>query len=529
MGETLAQLVLRLRNQTGLSQERLAKVSGVSKSEIFKIEKDKASPAIRPKTLEHLADGLGLSKDSPDRQLLFEVAWKREQLMRQRTSELARMLGPIPKISVTDQESEEGVLAAKAGHRGKNYSQPQVLERMEDVADCTIWMLNEASKLKLDAVGAEEILDTTQGSSSLFRYLGEDDCWSHAIRLAMESKWNVVSLYRMTSDLERAFEVIREIRNLSVYPEQYIPRYFRRIGELRPTYNLLIVPHIGALLALSTHNPTVVDAAFFYPDNPNFAPYIKSLTDHFNLLFTETTQLARTYKPRSPEWEETMTATCQLEADEFLANSQLDPITMPPALYDELLQESLRSENTYSAITFRRLKTHHAQRREAFERHVRSFKYPTIMPQGPFEDAVREGRYAMVYPHYPNKYVTVEKRRVVDHMEYFIRDLRRFDNFEIALFADDDRYAKDLLRTPWLVKGDAAVLTATYTESEDGQSLVEVSQLEITEPSIVRSYRQEFLEIWNAIADPDKATQKEKVIGWLTRHLEEAKGMREGG
>jgi hypothetical protein len=204
---------------------------------------------------------------------------------------------------------------------------------------------------------------------------------------------------------------------------------------------------------------------------------------------------------------------------------------MPPALYDELLKESLRSENAYSDMAFRRLKTHHTQRREAFERHVRSFKYPTIMPQGPFEDAIREGRYAMVHPHYPNKYVTVEKKRVVEYMEYLIRDLRRYDNFEIALFADDDagdRYAKDLLRTPWLVKGEASVLTATYTESEGGQALVEVSQLEIIEPSIVRSYRQQFLEIWKALTVPDKATQKENVIGWLTQLMEEAKGKGEG-
>jgi transcriptional regulator with XRE-family HTH domain len=528
MGETFSQLVKRLREQAGLTQERLAKKSGLSPSIISKYERDKASTKaptrVRDETLELLADGLGLSQDSPDRRRLVEVAWEREQQERDTTSRLrfARLLGPI-------EESGKGGTVHSTDDLKQYYSQPRVLERMEEVADCTVWMLGEASKLKLDKVGAEEILDTTQGSSSLFRHLGQDDRWSRTILSAMEHKWNVVSLYRMTGDLERAFEVIREIRNLSVCPEQYIPRYFRRIGELRPTYNLLIVPHIGALLALSTHNPSVVDTAFFYPaTHPDSAPYIDSLINHFNLLFAETVQLARTYKPRSSEWEDTLTSTCQLEADEFMANNHIDTLTMPPSLHDELLKEWLRLENDQSSMAFRRLKTHQIQRREAFEHHVRSFKYLIIMPQRCFEDTLREGRYALENPLYPNKYITVDTRQVVEHIEYLIRTLRRYDNFDIALIADRDPYAEELLRTPWLVKGEASVLIEPYTESEDGQHLVVASELEITEPSVVRAFRQQFLEIWSAIADPDKAKHKKNVIEWLTRLLEEAKDTGEG-
>jgi hypothetical protein len=214
-----------------------------------------------------------------------------------------------------------------------------------------------------------------------------------------------------------------------------------------------------------------------------------------------------------------MTATCLLEADEFLANNTIDSVTMPSALHDKLLKERLRLENVHSSMAFRRLKTQQTQLREAFERFVRSFRYLTIMPSSSFEDAIRQCRYPV--PYHPKQYIKVDKSQIVEHIEYFIRDLRRYDNYEIALIEDDHRYAKDLLHTPWLVKGEAAVLTATYTESEEGERLA--SELEITEPSIVRSYRQQFLEVWTATADPDKAKQKENVIRWLTKLLEEAK------
>ena len=65
--------------------------------------------------------------------------------------------------------------------------------------------------------------------------------------------------------------------------------------------------------------------------------------------------------------------------DEFMAYNNIDTMTIPPSLNDELLQETLRLEKADSAMAFRTLKTHHIQRREAFERHVRVFQYRTIL------------------------------------------------------------------------------------------------------------------------------------------------------
>jgi hypothetical protein len=122
----------------------------------------------------------------------------------------------------------------------------------------------------------------------------------------------------------------------------------------------------------------------------------------------------------------------------------------------------------------------------------------------------------------------VDKRQVIEHLEYLIRDLRRYDNYEIALIADDHRCAKDIPRTPWRVKGEAAVLIEPYTESEDKQRLKVTSDLEITESSVVRAFRQEYIGIWNEIAGQDKVKHKENIIGELTIFLEEVKS-RPGG
>jgi hypothetical protein len=122
----------------------------------------------------------------------------------------------------------------------------------------------------------------------------------------------------------------------------------------------------------------------------------------------------------------------------------------------------------------------------------------------------------------------VDKRQVIEHLEYLIRDLRRYDNYEIALIADDHPCAREIPRTPWRVKGEAAVLIEPYTESEDKQHLNVTSDLEITEPSVVRAFRQEFLTIWNEVAGSDKAKHKDNVIGDLTNLLEEVKSKPEG-
>jgi transcriptional regulator with XRE-family HTH domain len=528
---TFGELVIRFRKKKDLSQNEVAEASGLSLAQIVKIERDdrnkKAPIAFRESTLKRLAHGLRLSKT--DRALLFEAAWEREKQLRARKSDIARLVAGILKTSSPNEESKEGDTPDSAGDRQK-YSQPRALVGMREVADCAIWMLKNAPPLQ--QVGAEEILVTTQGDSSIFKSLGELDLWGRELRSVMRRNWNVVSLYRMTGEIDRAFEVIRDIRDVSIRPKQYMPRYFKLIGALRPTYNLLIVPRIGGLFALSTHNPTVIDAAFFYPaTHPSSGPYIDSLMDHFTLLYAETDQLARPYEARSVEWEDTLTRVCQLEADEFLATNYIDTLTMPPALQDESLKELLTFEGTYSSMAFRRIKTHLIQRREAFERYVKSYKYLTIMPERSFTEVLQSedaGFYRYPIPNYPQQSITVEKRQVIEHIEYLIRDLRHYDNYEIALIADNYPNEKDLLRTPWLVKGEEVALIEPYTESADGVDFQVTSDLEITEPSVVRAFRQQFLDIWNAITDPDKAQQKENVIRWLTKLLEEVRGNPEG-
>jgi hypothetical protein len=304
------------------------------------------------------------------------------------------------------------------------------------------------------------------------------------------------------------------------------------------------VPQVGALSALSAHNPDVVDDAVFYPDSEKFKQRISSLINHFNLLFIETVQLARTYKPRSPEWDDTLAATSQREGDEFVANNCIDTLSMPPALYDKLLEESLSIENVHSSMAFRRRKTHHIQSREAFERYVQTFKYRTIMPMKSFEIALglskdNDGQGKSLYgkclypvdylpkTQYPhdlnqthdiNQYIEVDRNLAIANIKRLIDDLRRYNNFEIALIPIKHPYERYVMLTPWFVKDETSVLTAIYTEnSKDRNQLELASLLEITESSIVRSYRQQFLDIWGEISD-----QKEKVIGELEKLLEKA-------
>ena len=95
-------------------------------------------------------------------------------------------------------------------------------------------------------------------------------------------------------------------------------------------------------------------------------------------------------------------------------------------------------------------------------------------------------------------------------------------SYEIALIDPDHKYAEDLRYTPWLVKGESAVLTAIFTKSDDGKHPVFASEFEIEETSLVRSYRRWFLTVWAELADRNRAKQKENVIGRLTKLLERA-------
>jgi transcriptional regulator with XRE-family HTH domain len=107
MGETFGELVKRLRNQAGLSQSRLANKSKLSTSFIAKLERDdrnkNAPTAIRSSTLELLADGLGLSEDSPDRKLLIDAAseQKRQRQLAREREVVSHFLGSREILETT--------------------------------------------------------------------------------------------------------------------------------------------------------------------------------------------------------------------------------------------------------------------------------------------------------------------------------------------------------------------------------------------------------------------------------------------
>ena len=105
------------------------------------------------------------------------------------------------------------------------------------------------------------------------------------------------------------------------------------------------------------------------------------------------------------------------------------------------------------------------------------------------ETARGQCRYPLSYASGHDQYITVDKTLAFEQIERLIRDLRRYDNFEIALIEPDHKYAEDLRYTPWLVKGESAVLTAIYTKSDEGEDPVFASEFEIDETSLVRSYR----------------------------------------
>ena len=525
MNETFAQILWRYRKkQANLTQKQLALKSHISPEEISRLERDdtikNAPMVIRNSTIEALARGLGLAEGGHDWQQFFQAAAERNRQKRTEKSGIGIPMEPVAG------ENPKGEIPL---NRAYDLSQHQVLTSMENVANYAIAMLSQAANEKLDKVPDDQIRVTTMGASSIFLRLGREDHWDQAIRSVMQDrKWTVVSLYRMNEDPRRAIEVIQEIRNLSIYPSRFKPRYFRRVGETRPAYNLLIIPRIGALLCMSTHDSAVIDAAFYYPDTKEFAQHIRMLREHFSVMFTETDELARTYNRRSPEWEDTMTRICQLEADEFLANNSHDATTMPPDLFDEFLEKSLRREKSYSPMEFLSLKTHHIKRREAFERNVQSYTYRTIMPWRYFEealgiskDAPGECRYLMAYAKGPDQYVTVDKSQAIAHMKHLVQGLRRYDNFEIALI-EDHPSVEDLLYAPWLVKGELAVLTAIFTKSKAGQHPVFASEFEITETSIVRRYRERFLTLWGQVTEQNRTIQKENIIGKLTTLLEMA-------
>lgn len=350
-----------------------------------------------------------------------------------------------------------------------------------------------------------EILLTFQGDQDYFlEYVELVAPWRRAVLAALHKGWDFRHLWQLSKDANRSLRLVQDMLEMLGLKGRYQPFYFARYGVVIPSYELLLVPNIGALLGFSTQQAHSVDAAFFYRDPKAF----EVLDGHFAQLFNQTVPLIKAYPVHDPVLlSDVCVEAEERPGDRLSVKDGLSEFTLPLPINGQYPQEA-----TQGIIGIQI--ANHQRRLAAFRKQVQEYRFRDICPKSAIERLVIHGQYAHDDQCFFTERTVTENERQA-HLRNVVEFLRQYDNYEVALV--DDTEGKLITSGSWLVKGDHTILLETWSQRDEGDC-VEID-LEITEPAIVGAFRGHFAEIWEGISPQNRA--KEYVIWWLEQQIDQ--------
>jgi hypothetical protein len=345
-----------------------------------------------------------------------------------------------------------------------------------------------------------QILLTSQGRSSLDEVPELRGAWGHALYSALKRGWGVSHLLRLERDERRAVRFVKKMLILLGTEGSYRPYYFNRYGILSPPYDLVVVPDMAAFIVFASGQPERGDSAIYIQHRDQ----IKILRHHFTQLQSQASPLLRVFGPNEREafWVATTVAE-ETPGDRLLSQHHPAALTTPQTWWRQGTTWAMGlglGESELNSLIAQQLARQHA-----FEDQVRTFRYRDIC-------AMRSIRLLTEVGHFTHSPVrpdiALDWHERIEFLRHLIGLLERHTNYELALI-DESTEANSLLHN-WWVKGDHTVLLETTRPGDETR--IEID-LMITEPTLVRGFRDAFEDMWGNIAPQFR--EKQEVLYWL--------------
>lgn len=495
-----------LLKRKAVATEQLADVLGVDRSLVYRWLRDERVPKLNTEYVDVIADFLHLSPTDARRLRAAQV----------RTLQVFRLNTSRQWASQSEEDRRvaspwiTGARRPQGGRRRPTRAQAgtMVVRGREAALRLAIELLERVPRLAIPRSRA--ILMTSQGKGSFGVELRERVAeWNSKIVQALRRGWEVVYLTRFDHESPRlARQVPRMLELLGV--GAFHPRYFVPYGPLSPTYEVLIIPGIVALLGFATEDPGVTDATLVIHDPVQIA----LLHEHFTLMRAQTEPLFESYANRAPaEFWQALAEAEERAGGRVLVKHDLSLVTEPKAwLCEDSYWARIRRRD---GVDIAQWVARQRQRQEAFEVNVKRFPYRDICSIHAIEELVRAGRTTEHGQFQKEHPVPAGVRR--EHLENTIHVLRTNAKYEIGLVDTADEARPPIVPGQfWEVAGRTRALVHAEVPGERGE-LVSHDYIS-AEPTVVSALYNHFDALWGRIAFPRR--DKSQVIWWLEQQLE---------
>lgn len=322
--------------------------------------------------------------------------------------------------------------------------------------------------------------------------------WRQTMLKVINNGWNVVLLLRLNSNTIRTIKFINCMTSL-VQTGKLMPYFIKNYDSMAIGDELAVVPDIGALACFSDNSQSAINCGMYIKSKPAIRIYQR----HFQGIIAKyALPLVNIFSNRT-------------DYSHFLANSEDDignrflyrycfsVLTLPEHLYWKFLSRNNHSGD--SKITSMEI---YRKRLRAFLSNIQNYEYKDVYMESSIKELMKNHQFYL-YSHEGIESVYMNTNDIIEYLENIIMLLKEYNNYKIAFLPKNYNNTENMESFCCVVKERSAVIFESSNQFTNIQEIF----TSITEPTLVKSVYDHFIELWEHI--PPANREKSEVISWL--------------
>ncbi|HHV11504.1 MAG TPA: hypothetical protein GXX75_14630 [Clostridiales bacterium] len=326
--------------------------------------------------------------------------------------------------------------------------------------------------------------------------------WIKTLDKALANGWHLVLLMRLAPDIPRMVKCIGCLINL-IHKKQISLYYIKNYDSYIIGGELLIVPDIGSLIYFNDQPGLHTKSAFYLSSTLATDIYLS----HLKMLMEKSCHPLFKKHQGDLNYMDLLIKAEESAGNRILYRYSFGAMTIPKDLYFKLLKK-----NNISGPEVKLLAELYDKRHKAFIYNAQRYQCWDIYASCCVKDLIRE-QQIYLYSYNGIHLIDVERKDIIQHMEYIIFLLETYHNYNIAFQKIDASMEKGIKNIYCLVKERHSVLLEVI-DSRKSSSEVRITA---DEPTLVNGSYEYLKNILKHI--PFIYKSKSDIIDWLKSEI----------
>ncbi len=322
--------------------------------------------------------------------------------------------------------------------------------------------------------------------------------WRNTLLKIINNGWHIILLIRLNSNTARTLRFINCMIPL-VQTGKFMPYYIKNYDSIAIGDELVVVPDIGVLTGFSTNSHSIINCGLYIKSKPAIRIY----QSHFKVFMVKKALPIVNIFTNRTDYSHYLADSEDDIGNRFLYKYCFSVLTLPEHLYWKFLgRREHSSDSKITSMEFYR------KRLQAFLSNIQNYEYKDVYMASSIKDLIKNHQFYL-YSYEGIETIHMDIHDIIEYLENIISLLLEYDNYKIAFLPDDYNCTENMESFCCVVKERTAVLFESRNQFTDTQEI----HTSITEPTLVKSIYDYFIELWEHIPPTNK--EKSEVVSWL--------------